>query len=69
MNASEVAIGVPLIAVTVSPGWSPARAAGDPGVTGWGQFCDAVVALGGPLSMTLATRRRRVSDRARPASA
>jgi PiT family inorganic phosphate transporter len=29
----------------------------------------AVVALGGPLSMTLATRRRRVSDRARPASA
>ena len=45
MNASEVAIGVPLIAVTVSPGWSPARAAGDPGVTGWGQFCDALLAI------------------------
>ncbi len=48
-----VAIGVPLIAVTVSPGCRPDRAAGDEGVTGLGQFCVGVVAIWAPLVWSL----------------
>ena len=64
--AAAWAITLPIAGLLGAGAYAVASAVGRGAL---GPLLIAVVAFGGPLSMTLATRRRRVSDRARPASA